>query len=97
VYVGDAAQANLAALERGGGVYVIGTGVRSSVNDIYNALIDETGFRAPVVHGPKRAGDVRDAQFDPALAGAELDWAPRISLREGIAKTVVHFRERAAV
>jgi len=97
VFAGDVAQANLAALDRGSGVYVIGTGVRSSVNDLYSALVDEAGFRAPVVYGPKRSGDVQDAQFDPALALAELDWAPKTSLRDGIAKTIAHFRERAAV
>jgi nucleoside-diphosphate-sugar epimerase len=39
---------------------------------------------------------VQDAQFNPALALAELGWAPQTSLLEGIAKTVAHFRERAA-
>jgi UDP-glucose 4-epimerase len=97
VYVGDVAQANVQALERGSGVYVIGTGARSSVNDIYNALMGETGFEAPVTRAPKRAGDVRDAQFDPSLAKAELEWKPQVSLRDGIAKTVAYFRERAAV
>jgi UDP-glucose 4-epimerase len=97
VYAGDVAQANVAALERGAGAYVIGTGVRGSVNDIYNALVEETGFRAPIAHAPRRAGDVRDAQFDAALARAELGWSPQTSLRDGIAKTLAYFRERAAV
>jgi len=39
VYVADVARANLEALERGSGeCYVIGTGRRTSVNDIYRAL-----------------------------------------------------------
>jgi UDP-glucose 4-epimerase len=97
VYVGDVANANTLALERGSGIYVIGTGVRSSVNDIYHALVDETNFRAPVTHAPKRAGDVRDAQFDSSLAHAELGWSPHTTLRDGIAKTLAYFRERAAV
>ena len=38
---------NLAALERGGGVcYAIGTGKRTSVNEIHSALAQITGFTA---------------------------------------------------
>lgn len=96
VYVGDVAQANLLALERGSGVYVIGTGIRSSVNDLYQELALISGFQAPITHGPKRQGDVRDAQFDTTLAKADLGWAPHVSLREGIGKTFSYFRERAA-
>jgi UDP-glucose 4-epimerase len=96
VYVGDVAQANLLALERGSGVYVIGTGIRSSVNDLYQELALISGFQAPITHGPKRQGDVRDAQFDTTLAKADLGWVSHVSLREGIGKTFSYFRDRAA-
>jgi UDP-glucose 4-epimerase len=97
VYVGDIAALGVAALDRGSGVYAIGTGARTSVNDIYRTLVDVTGFEAPVTHAPKRVGDVRDAQFDPSLARAELGWEAKTSLHEGITKTVAYFRDRAAV
>jgi UDP-glucose 4-epimerase len=97
VYVGDVAEANVRALERGSGAYVIGTGVRSSVNALYQALVGEAGFVAPVTRAPKRAGDVRDAQFDSALAREELGWAPQTTLHDGIARTLAYFRERAAL
>ncbi len=57
VYVADVARANLAALERGSGeCYVIGTGTPTSVNQIYRALVDISGFEAPVERAPQRAG-----------------------------------------
>jgi UDP-glucose 4-epimerase len=69
VYVKDVAQVNLAALEAGsGGCYCIGTGVKTSVNDIYRAIVKISGFEAPVAHGARRPGDARDAQFDASLA-----------------------------
>jgi UDP-glucose 4-epimerase len=97
IYVGDVAEANVRALERGsGGAYVIGTGRKTSVNEIYKALVEVTGFEAPVERLPKRPGDVRDAQFDSSLAGRELGWKPSTSLIDGMRKTVDYFRERLA-
>lgn len=94
VYVGDVAAANIAALERGsGGMYCIGTNARTSVNQIYRALCEVSGFEAPVVYAPKRQGDARDAQFDTALAKRELGWAAQTPLREGIRLTYDYFKD----
>ena len=93
VYVADVASANMAALERGsGGAYVIGTGVRTSVNQIYRMLVELSGFSAPVQHAPPRPGDARDAEFDSALARSELGWSPKTALAQGIAQTYEYFR-----
>ncbi len=95
IYVGDVVSANLRALERGSGMcYVIGTGKKTSVNEIYRALVEVTGFRAPVEYLPRRPGDVRDAQFDASLAVRELDWQPETTLVDGMRKTYEYFRER---
>jgi len=97
VYVGDVADANLCALERGGGQsYVIGTNRRTSVNTLYRELTAIMGTSPEIERAPKRPGDVRDAQFDPALAVRELGWYPRTSLHDGLAKTVAYFSERWA-
>jgi UDP-glucose 4-epimerase len=98
VYVGDVAEANVQALERGSaGRYVIGTNRRTSVNELYRQLAEILGTEPPIEHAPKRPGDVRDAQFDPGLAVRELGWYPRTTLREGMEKTVAYFRERMAL
>ncbi len=95
VYVGDIAQANVAALERGSGeCYVIGTGVRTSVNDVYRALVEVTGFEPNIDFAPKRSGDVRDAQFNPIRANTDLQWKAQVPLVEGMRRTVEYFRER---
>jgi UDP-glucose 4-epimerase len=97
IYVGDVAAANVAALERGGGnCYVIGTGKKTSVNEIHRALVEVTGFDAPVERLPRRPGDVRDAQFDSTLAKRELEWDASTTLVEGMRKTYDFFRDRLA-
>ncbi len=95
VYVNDVARANLAALERGPGeAYVIGTGIKTSVNDIYRSLVHITGYEAPVEPAPRRPGDARDAQFDSAKARAELEWSPSTTLGDGIRATYEYFKRR---
>ena len=96
VFVSDVARANVAALERGAGeAYVIGTGIKTSVNEIYRALVSISGFEAPIEHASRRPGDARDAQFDAARARAELGWAPSTSLGEGIRATYDYFEHLA--
>jgi UDP-glucose 4-epimerase len=95
IYVGDVVAANLLALERGGGMcYVIGTGKKTSVNEIYRALVEVTGFEPPVDYLPRRPGDVRDAQFDSSLALEELGWSSSTPLVEGMRATYEYFREK---
>jgi UDP-glucose 4-epimerase len=94
VFVEDVAQANVRALEAGSGqCYVIGTGVRTSVNQIYEALCNVTGIRAPLAYGPRRSGDTRDNEFDASRARAELGWTPVVALEEGLGKTAAFVRE----
>ncbi|MFN2529520.1 MAG: NAD-dependent epimerase/dehydratase family protein [Candidatus Baltobacteraceae bacterium] len=95
VFVKDVARLNVAALDKGSGSsFVIGTGKRASVNQIYHALVDVTGFEAPVAKAPKRPGDVRDAEFDCSLAKRELGWSATTSLLDGMHQTVEYFKQR---
>lgn len=98
VFAKDVADANVRALTSGsGGLYVIGTGIKTSVNEIFRALVSIAGFEPPVTHAPKRAGDARDAQFDASLALRELGWSAQTPLLDGMRQTYEFFRELAAV
>ncbi|HTX58400.1 MAG TPA: NAD-dependent epimerase/dehydratase family protein [Verrucomicrobiae bacterium] len=92
LFVEDVAEANVAALTRGsGGCFVMGTGVRTSVNGIYRTLVDISGFQAPVTHAERRPGDARDAQFDAAGAKKALEWKPKTKLVDGMRATYDYF------
>ncbi len=95
VYVSDVVRANVAALNAGsGGVYVIGTGKRTSVNEVYRAMVEVTGFAAPVTHAERRPGDAREVYFNPAKAKRELGWEADVALVEGMRTTYEYFRDR---
>ncbi|MBV8580357.1 MAG: GDP-mannose 4,6-dehydratase [Candidatus Eremiobacteraeota bacterium] len=95
VYVGDVVRANVAALNKGNAdIFVIGTGKKTSVNEIYRAMVDVTGFEAPVTNAPRRPGDAREVYFDPAHAKRGLGWEAEVALVDGMRKTYEFFRDK---
>ncbi len=95
LYVDDAVEANVLALDHGDNqAYNIGSGRPISVNAIYRLLVEITGIRIPAEHGPKRAGDVRLFYFDCSKAARELGWQPQVPFEEAVARTVAWYRAR---
>lgn len=93
VYVGDCARANVAALDRGnGGVYNIGTGAETSVNQLAAQLQSATGCAGDIAHGPEKAGDIVRMYSDCRRAKEVLGWEASISLQEGLSQTVAYFQ-----
>lgn len=95
VYVRDVARANLIALNAGNNdIFCIGTGKGTSVNEIYRALEQITGFSPGIVKAPKRPGDIHLAYFNCGKAARILGWKAEVNLQEGIKTTVDFFREQ---
>lgn len=95
VYVADIARASLLALSRGsGGVYCLGTGISTSVNELHRRLVQLVGRETPTVYMPKRPGDVRIACFDCLRARTELGWTAAVDLDAGLAATLAFLREQ---
>lgn len=95
VYVGDVARANLLALEHGDGqVLLVGTGVPTSINAIYQQLATLTGRSAPITHAPKRQGDIYQTYFDITRTVQVLGWQPQFDLAAGLQDTVNYFRSQ---
>ena len=94
VYVGDCAQANLlvATDNNAVGIYNLGSGKGTSVNEIFASLAQITGYRLPPVHGPAKIGETRFIYLNAEKAARELGWDARVSLVDGLAKTVDYFR-----
>jgi UDP-glucose 4-epimerase len=98
VYVDDVVRANLASLNAGSGeTFVVGTGRKTSVNEIYQALVAVTGQEVPITRAPQRPGDIREVYFDPAKAARELGWHAEVELADGLGATVAYFRDRRPV
>ena len=97
-YVEDVAAANLRALEHPEvtGPVNVSTGVETSVNDLYRALMAAAGSTVQARHAPARPGEQRRSCLSPALAGRVLGWKPAVPLAEGLRRTFEFFRKETA-
>jgi UDP-glucose 4-epimerase len=78
-------------------IHNIGSGIGSSVNDIYRMLKEISNFDKPAFYAPAKAGETRRIYLDITRAGSTLDWKPTFSLQEGLKTTVDHFRQTELV
>ena len=94
-YVENAVQANLLACEApnaSGRVFNVGVGERISLNEVLRELGKITGKRLEAKYEPPRDGDIRDSQADISQARECLDYDPRVSFEEGLARTFEWYR-----
>jgi UDP-glucose 4-epimerase len=85
-FVADAVSATVAAATRGtlGAVYNIGGGSRIQLLDVFDLIHQVTARPLRVEQlGPQR-GDMRDTYADTSRARADLGFAPRVTLDEGL-------------
>jgi UDP-glucose 4-epimerase len=90
VFVDDVVEAFVAAGSRpglGGERLNIGTGVASSVLDLYAALRAVTGFGPEPSFAPPRPGELQAIALDCGEAEQKLGWRPRFDLAAGLERT----------
>jgi UDP-glucose 4-epimerase len=87
VYVGDVARATLAAVGQAGGVFNVGTGVETSVVDLFAACRSVAGVDLDAEHAAARAGELQRSVLDPSRAADALGWRSETSLGEGLRAT----------
>jgi UDP-glucose 4-epimerase len=71
----------------------IGTGVETSVNELFRRLARAAGVEGEAQHGPPKLGEQRRSALDPGLAKRLLGWTPQVSLDEGLRRTVDSLRQ----
>jgi len=94
VYVDDVVDAFVkAGAGAGNGQrFNIGTGIETSDRALHTAVARAAGAPDDPQFRPPRLGDLRRSCLDSSRAAAVLGWAPKVSLPDGIARTVEYFR-----
>jgi UDP-glucose 4-epimerase len=87
VYVGDVVDVTLAAAAHVGGVLNVGTGVETSVLDLYERIQPATGIERAAEFADPRPGELQRSVLDASRARNELGWTPQRSLDDGLAAT----------
>ncbi|MBN1421158.1 MAG: SDR family oxidoreductase [Planctomycetes bacterium] len=94
-FVDNVVDANLLAAQATGaegGVFNIACGERISLNRLLREIGEITGKPVQAEYGPPRPGDVMHSLADISRARDILGFEPRVSVREGLDRTVAWFR-----
>jgi UDP-glucose 4-epimerase len=93
VFVDDVVEANLAVMGKEvQGIYNVGTGQESSINELFGMLRELTKSSCKEIHGPAKKGEQTRSVVDATKLRNELGWDQKVGLREGLARTVEYFR-----
>jgi UDP-glucose 4-epimerase len=92
VYAGDVALATLSAAGQDGGVFNVGTGVETSVVELYELCRRVAASEIEAEQAPARLGELQRSVLDRSLAERELGWRPEVSLEDGLRRTWESFR-----
>ena len=93
ICVDDVVDANVLAMEGGQGEYNIGTGQGTSVNRVFELLKGIVKYKWSPVYGPARTGEVFKISLDYSKFEKAFGWTPKVSLEEGMKRTVEFFRD----
>jgi UDP-glucose 4-epimerase len=92
VYVDDIVSANL--LAQGlltGQIYNLGTGVGTSINQLFASMKSLTGYAQEPVYAPPKAGETFKIYLDASKARTELGWQPEVGLEQGLRGTITSY------
>ncbi|SHM13852.1 NAD-dependent epimerase/dehydratase family protein [Ruminococcus flavefaciens] len=87
VYCKDIARAFVMALEKGHGIINLGTGVETSVTQVYEMIKIASGRTAPLRHVAPLPGEVKRVALSNSKAKLELGWEPQFDFNNGIKLT----------
>lgn len=97
VYIEDIVNANLMLLKSGDGETLnLGWGEAVSDYRIFEQVRASTGYSGNPKYAPVRRGEVDHIALDGGRARAIVGWAPKISLEEGVTRTVNFIRQSDA-
>ena len=62
-----------------------------TIKELAEQVIDLTGSTSNMVHKPLPQDDPRQRQPDISRAADQLNWAPKVALRDGLTRTIAYF------
>ncbi|MCW2284312.1 UDP-glucuronate decarboxylase [Rhodoblastus acidophilus] len=93
-YVDDLIEAKIRMMSTGPevtGPVNIGNPTEFTIRDLAELVLEITGSKSRLVFEPLPADDPKQRQPNISKANKVLDWEPKISLRDGLIKTIAYF------
>jgi len=83
----------MAMKSKNNGVYNIGTGIETSVNQIFKIISQSLNKKIKPKYGPTIKGEVKRSALNWNKIKKDFGWQFRIKLEEGIGKTIDWFKK----
>ena len=96
LYVEDAAEAFAMAVESGHGVFNLGAGSEVGMRSLSRIVARECGYKGEVVWLKSKPDGQPRRMVSSRRAFEMLGWEPKVTLRNGLTRTVKHFRAEVA-
>jgi UDP-glucuronate decarboxylase len=71
----------------------IGNPVEFTILELAQQVIELTASKSKIIYQPLPSDDPLQRKPDITLAKKELQWEPKVQLREGLQKTIEYFRK----
>jgi len=71
----------------------LGNPVESTILELAQKIIDLTNSKSKIIFKPLPADDPKKRQLNIALAKEKLNWQPKVSLEQGLKKTIEYFQK----
>ena len=95
VFVDDVVDAFVRSADKGNGLIInIGTGVETSVNDLYATMARVAGVDRAATMAEARPGELARSSLDASRAGMQLGWTPWTDLAAGSTAVLEYFRHK---
>jgi UDP-glucose 4-epimerase len=93
VYIDDVVNANVTVMGNdGNGIFNVGTGKETSVNQVLDYLRKTSGFNLSKTYAEPRKGEIKRSCLSPAKIIRLTDWRPAVEIEVGIRKTFAWFK-----
>ena len=93
VFVEDVVKANVTTLEdENSDIFNVGTGIETSVNELFASINSIAGGKALEKHGPAPKGEQARSVITSEKLFSKFNWKPSIKIDEGLKKTFEFFK-----
>ena len=97
IYIADVAESCLTALTSNKpGIYNIGTGEATTINQLAEVIKLLTNSKVAVVYEAQRTGDIKKSQAKVDKAHSVLGWKAKHSLKQGLLRTIDWYKQCSA-
>jgi len=97
VYVKDVVRANLLTLnEEDSEIYNVGTGIETSVNELFRLINQNFNNSIKEVHGPAKPGEQMRSVITSEKLFKKFGWKPSTKLEDGLKETIDYYKSLAS-